>query len=211
MLRNPNVSTKVFEIGLARTGTTSLFHAMEGFGFACARNPSSWAAVDECQFANDTTIAARFDLLDQRYHQAKFLYATRALDPWVQSCLQLFHHPERPAVIAQIPTAVKTWWEEADILLYGRDMAGLAHITEAELIAAYHRHDERVKRYFQQRPEDCLEINVTEPRGLPLTQLVGFLEQHGLIQMPHANPSGGYQIQITDHEAKVVTAEGSET
>lgn len=82
---------------------------------------------------------------------------------------------------------LRLWYDFGDLNLYGRDMRGLATITEKELVLAYNRHDERVRSYFKGRPSDLMIIDVTDKSAMPLTHLVAFLERLGIIGIPNTN------------------------
>ena len=179
--------TKVFGIGLSRTGTTSLCHAMKALGFSAVHCPGSLAQIDDHFFSNDTPISSRFEALDERYPNAKFIYTTRNIDQWALSCLRRFAKKGRIAAIHALSPELREWYDYGDSTLYGHDSLGLVTITKEELVAAYMRHDERVKAYFTDRASDLLVIDVTTPRAQPLAKLVAFLEQHGLVGMPHLN------------------------
>ena len=182
---------KIFGIGLSRTGTTSLYYLMKGFGFMAVHYPSSMEEIDEHFFANDTSISARFEELDRLYPNSKFIYTRRTVRRWARSCMRRFSMPERLEVIRAMPPKIKSWYDEADMTLYGRDQLGLATVTEKELMMAYHRHEERIKTYFKERPFDLLTVDLTNKSTLPLTTLVTFLEQLGLVGVPKTNTNAG--------------------
>lgn len=183
--------SKIFGIGLSRTGTTTLYHLMKDFGFTAVHYPASMAEIDEHFFCNDTTISARFEELDRLYPNAKFIYTTRSTHRWARSCMNRFAMDERLAVIRNMPQPIKQWFDAADLSLYGYDQLGLATMAEEEFIAAYHRYDSRVKHYFAERPEDLLTLNLTDSNTYPLTAFIGFLEQHGVVGMPKTNSNLG--------------------
>ena len=182
-----NKVNKIFGIGLSRTGTTSLYYLMKYFGFMAVHYPSSMEEIDEHFFCNDTSITARFAALDRLYPNSKFIYTTRTTQYWVDSCMKRFSLPKRLEEIRNMPNQVKSWYDEADMNIYHRDQLGLATITEEELVKAYHQHDQRVKIYFEERPDDLLTFDITDNSILPLTKLLAFLESLGLVGIPHTN------------------------
>lgn len=181
--------TKIFGIGLSRTGTTSLYYQMKAFGFTAVHYPASMEEIEEHFFCNDTTVSVRFEELDRLYPNSKFVYTTRALQQWAPSCIKHFRIPERLALIRDMPPELKRWYDHADLNLYGYDQLALVDVTEEEMVRAYHRHDQRVKNYFKERPMDLLMIDITDRYTRPLTQLVAFLESLGLIGIPQSNAS----------------------
>jgi len=188
-------SVKIFGIGLSRTGSTSLCHTMKLLGFTAIHYPKSLQEIDEHAFSNDSPVSARFELLDQKYANAKFIYTKRDIDEWVVSCLKLFPKKDRLSQIKNLPSDLKEWWDYGDINLYGYDMLAMADITKDELVYAYHEYDKRVTSWFKNRASDLLVIDVTKPEVMPLTTLIGFLEQHKLIAFPRLNSgSGGFHF-----------------
>ena len=179
--------TRIFGIGLSRTGTTSLCHAMRALGFSAIHCPGSIKEIDEHIFSGDTPISARFEELDARYPNSKFIYTTRNVDEWVCSCLTRFARKERISAIHTLSTESKEWYDYGDLALYGRDSLGLVSIKKDELLTAYARHEKRVYGYFKDRTSDLLVIDVTKPDTRPVGKLVEFLEKHRLIGMPHLN------------------------
>ena len=178
---------KVFGIGLGRTATTSLYYLMKDFGFKAAHHPSSMIEIDDHFFSNDSSVSARFEELDQRYPNSKFIYTTRAVHRWVASFIKRAKIPTRLEEIHSMPAQIKQWYDESDLNLYGYDQLGVATATEEKLIMAYHRHEERVKNYFRERPSDLLTLDLTDRSSRPLTTLIAFLEQNELIRVPKTN------------------------
>jgi len=87
---------KVFAIGLARTGTTSLHHAFLALRLRSA--PSSVALLDSI----DDDFVGRYDAfcdnpipfiyreLDQRWPASRFVLTTRPVQEWIDSMRWLF-------------------------------------------------------------------------------------------------------------------------
>ncbi len=51
--------TKIFGIGLSRTGTTSCCELMKNLGFTAIHLPFSFTQIDEYTFSNDTPVSAK--------------------------------------------------------------------------------------------------------------------------------------------------------
>src|SRR5687768_14786510 len=83
---------KVFVIGLARTGTTSVCRALETLGFNTAhwRNHFTGALLDWEDFSffdacADVTVCALFEPLFHAFDDARFILTERAMEPWIRS------------------------------------------------------------------------------------------------------------------------------
>ena len=181
--------SKIFGIGLSRTGTTSLAATMKLLGYSARHYPNGMKEIEEHTFCNDSPISARFEELDQLYPQSKFIYTTRNIEDWVRSCQRHFVRTERLVSIRTSPDFVnfKDWYNYGDLNLYGCASLELATISREQLIASYHTYEKRVYDYFKGREDDLLEICIMDTASLPLTKIVGFLEKHGLIGIRKLN------------------------
>ncbi|VEN74639.1 hypothetical protein EPICR_40224 [Candidatus Desulfarcum epimagneticum] len=178
---------KIFGIGLSRTGTTSCHCLMSRFGFSAVHYPSSFREIHDHVFSNDSPVSGRFEELDRLYPHSLFIYSTREVEKWAQSCLKLFSSEKRLRSILSFSKDQKKWYDYGDMNLYGRDLAGMKDIGRDELKTAYHRHEERVSRYFENKKARLLTIDFTDRASLPLSSLVRFLEKNGVMGMPHVN------------------------
>ena len=95
-MRTTTVAPMIFGIGLSRTGTTSLHHALEVLGFRSA--PTSVALLDDpnddvlerYEAFTDNPIPFLYRDLDERYPGSRFVHTTRPLDGWLESMEWLF-------------------------------------------------------------------------------------------------------------------------
>jgi len=95
-------TTKVFGIGLSKTGTTSLARALEILGYKTrdflgvtrytAGDLSSidLREIDENEAFTDTPIPSFYKQLDEKYPNSKFILTTRNMDDWLRSCKKQF-------------------------------------------------------------------------------------------------------------------------
>jgi hypothetical protein len=88
---------KIFGIGAAKTGTTSLTRALQILGFDAIhlRNPYSEELIRDRDIPlfdafTDTPIAHRFKDVFRQYPDAMFIYTARPVDQWVVSLLKHF-------------------------------------------------------------------------------------------------------------------------
>lgn len=139
--------SKIFGIGLSRSGTSSLTEALKTLGYSAVHFPTSLDQVRRHDAATDTTIADNFERLDQFFPGSKFIYTIRAKEPWLKSC-------ERFWLLMQPRFDGSFFLTELHKQLYGTPTFDRAKFSEA-----YDRHRERVQRFFLARPNDLLETS----------------------------------------------------
>ena len=154
--------TKIFGIGLSKTGTTSLTKALEILGYKSIHNPESWLKFDGEkldfdfeQIVNydtftDLEIAYFYKQLDELYPNSKFILTTRPIDSWLNSCRNHFHiHSKRS--------------EKANFLVkqvYGATFCD--NETQDTFKQGYLKHEQNAKQYFHHRPDDFLILDTGE-------------------------------------------------
>ncbi|RPF20118.1 sulfotransferase family protein [Myceligenerans xiligouense] len=168
------VKQRVFGIGFAKTGTSSLFRAMKVLGYSGLHHQTKKHPAEEIETAMRDAIAAGepplsrlrwlgdarmffdirtverdFPAFDKAYPGSKFILHTRDLDGWLASCeAHVLRNRERG----------RSSWTTFD-------REGLTAVY-----AARHR---EVREYFAGRPDDLLEIDV--PGGEGWEKLAPFL------------------------------------
>lgn len=155
---------KIFGIGLSKTGTTSLAHALEILGYRTKDYPGlsryragdlssvDLAVVDAYDALTDTPIPSFYRELDQRYPGAKFILTVRASEGWLKSCQKQFNEK----------LAAKQ--NEAHNQLF-LDLYGCTAFEEQRFRDGYDRFVRGVLDYFRDRPGDLLVIDVTAGEG----------------------------------------------
>jgi 3'(2'), 5'-bisphosphate nucleotidase len=95
-------TSKIFGIGLSKTGTTSLARALEILGYKTrdyigvisytAGDLSSidLREIDTNDAFTDTPIPSFYKQLDEKYPNSKFILTTRNMDDWLRSCKKQF-------------------------------------------------------------------------------------------------------------------------
>lgn len=163
-------SGKIFGIGLSRTGTRSLAVALRLLGFEAAhwlshvgeqRGMNSWFRGD---FTSDELVGtdAAVDLpipifyreLDLRYPGSKFILTIRDVDPWLVS---LRRHFTRFAITED---QLGDYRKSVRLAAYG-----FHGFSEPRARFAHAAHHEGVFRYFAERPEDLLVLDVCGGEG----------------------------------------------
>lgn len=192
----PVRSTKVFCIGLNKTGTTSLEAAIKQLGYRLGSQHSgellfdAWAQRDfspiiELAKTADAFQDVPFSLpytyiaLDQAFPDAKFILTVRdSPSQWRNSLIRF--HSRLWADGVRVPTEDDL--REAAYIYKGRQLkvrrllydypAGRPY-DEETLINHYQQHNQNVRDYFRHRPGKLLEINVANPDDYP--RLCNFL------------------------------------
>lgn len=79
--------SKVWGIGLGRTGTKSLCEALRTLGYEkVIHNPLTLEELDECDAAAEALCAQNFKYLDVRFPGSKFVFTVRNEEDWLRSC-----------------------------------------------------------------------------------------------------------------------------
>lgn len=155
---------KIFGIGLSKTGTTSLAHALEILGHRTKDypgitryRPGDVSSVDPdtvnaFDALTDTPIPSFYRELDQAYPGSKFILTVRDRESWLKSCRKQF--TEKLA-------AKQT---EAHNQLF-MDLYGCTVFDETKFIEGYDTFVGGVLDHFRDRPNDLLVINVAAGEG----------------------------------------------
>jgi hypothetical protein len=175
---------KVFGIGAARTGTSSLGRAFVMLGFRHKSwDPSLWTSFERGDLAPILAEAARYETfedgpwngadlyrtLDRQFPGSKFILTVRNVESWSRSHERHFS----TAGDRQIP-------EEYLIEDYPS--------KRDEIVAAFERRNAEIIDYFRSRPADLLVFDVV--RGDGWRELCTFLQLvEPRVPFPHMNPA----------------------
>lgn len=135
------MKTKIFGIGLSKTGTKSLMAATTVLGLRSKHFPSEEDYARFDAFA-DTSVAVQFERLDALYPGSQFIYTVRSMDSWLASCAR--HFAEEPKT--EQTRAIR-------LRLYGSLL-----YDEQLFRAAYARHEAAIEAYFAGR--EILTLNI---------------------------------------------------
>jgi len=167
--------TKIFGVGLSRTGTTSLAQALDNIGF----NVIHYATNKETLFSTkgggscDIPTAAHYKELDKKFPNSKFVYTVRDKDNWLTSMEKYLKH-KQGRILGQ-------WQTQNRIAIYGQ-----VEFDKKVFSSKYDEHDRDVRTYFKGR-DDLLILNICG--GDALTKLINFLEvtNDKTSKFPHEN------------------------
>ena len=188
--------SKIFGIGLSKTGTTSLANALQILGYKTKDNMGivKYAAgdvssvdldlVDAFEALTDTPIPSFYRELDVRYPGSKFILTVRDSEGWLKSCKKQF----TPRFAGIQTDAHKRLF----IDLYGTDA-----FDEQGFARGYERFVSGVREYFKNRQGDLLIIDIAAGEGWG--KLCPFLERPVPdIPFPKANVTQVRWMSIED-------------
>ena len=186
-------AVKYFGIGLSRTGTTSLYSAFKMLGFRSAHypRPIQMQKAQLYDFMNDTPVPIRFKELDKRFPGSKFIYTVRDVNAWVKSCSEYFSSDKAQCIKPRFD------WQ----MQYRIETYGLTEFDEEIFTMVYNEHDQDVRNYFKDRPDDLLIMDVTKGDGWE--KLLPFIVKNSpnaSMSLPHTNKI----VKLDDRKRAVV-------
>ncbi len=161
------IPTRVFGIGMHKTGTSSLHAAFKILGFNSAHwNTANWArdvchemyshgrseTLEQYYAFSDLPFTILYRELDKGYPGSKFILTIRPEDCWIRSIRDHWDGDINPN---------RKYWDVAPFthkvhqMLYGHK-----NFDAEIMLARYRRHNSEVLEYFKDRPEDLLVIEV---------------------------------------------------
>jgi hypothetical protein len=177
---------KVFGIGWAKTGTTTLGKCFEILGYNHQPQRLDLAAnLTTGDLSEIMKIAERKDTFedwpwlllfkefDQAFPGSRFVLTQRTPERWIKSYLNMLQNQGEASEELN----------EVRKILYGLPFP---EVTETQLVARYQQHNCDVMDYFRERPNDLLVVDWEKEDGWD--RLCGFLN-HEVPDMPfpHAN------------------------
>lgn len=173
--------TKIFGIGLSRTGSTSLTEALVTLGYRALHfpadpvtqreyfqffaNPSpalTLSLLDRYDAVTDTPLARVYRQLDLAYPGSKFVWTIRDKQSWLRSCEQWWDRAVTPFIEHDHEGKLGPFMRLVGEVTYG------TAFFDAELFSqAYDAHMTEVPGYFRGRPHDLLALNICEGEGWP--------------------------------------------
>jgi hypothetical protein len=176
------VPTRIFGIGMHKTGTTSLHAALQILGFDSAHwKDAHWAkdiwlemngfgksrTVEGHYALSDLPITLLYEKLDLAYPGSKFILTVRDDARWLESVKNhwapdLNHFRWR-------------WDNDPFTHIIHKQLYGQKGFNAEIFLARYRRHNAEVKQYFRRRPSDLLVLDVD--KGMGWRELCRFLDK----------------------------------
>ena len=190
----PALPTRIFGIGMHKTGTTSLHEALKILGFESAHWPSAhWAkavfsqvresgrspSLDRYYAASDLPLPLLFKELDSAYPGSKFILTERDEDKWLKS-VEAHFDSNKNRFRGQ-------WDSDPFTHQVHRELYGRKSFDAATFLQRYRRHGAEVREHFKNRPADLLTLDT--PTWNPLCQFLNVPVPK--VPYPHANPLRG--------------------
>ena len=171
---------KLFSLGLTKTGTTSIHHALLTLGIASTHDLDHARAIDKAvktkqpplslipkkiqAITGGTVWHQHLAVLDQSYPGSKFILPIRDVDDWLVS--------------------IKRHTIRHNQLNHGKKPK--RSFDPIKLRQTYNQHIKRIKEYFKDRPQDLLIINIIGGEGYEkLCPFLGIPTKNG--SFPHKN------------------------
>ena len=187
---------KIFCIGFYKTGTTTLFEALQVLGFRTINGdkPGSYAGADDGSTmlrqieAGDFNLPT-FELFDAftdnpyfhlwremyaRFPDARYILTVRDEKQWIDSCVRFYRNRRiRPMRL----------WMFGKYANPSKDAA-----SRQAWLDAYRAHNAAVRAHFASRPGQLLELDIIRrPRWDELCNFLGVPVP--AVPLPHANPT----------------------
>lgn len=179
---------KIFCIGFQKTGTSSLGVALTQLGYRVkgpvkTRDPriasrlleETLPLVGKYDAFQDNPWPILYRTLDERYPGSRFILTVRDVDSWLNSVLGHFGEKNTPM----------------RALIYG---VGCPAGNEDIYRQRFLRHEQEVREYFRDRPDDLLIFDLKQPA--PWQALCAFLgEPVPDTPFPHVNLAGTRKLE----------------
>ena len=142
--------SKVFGIGLSGTGTKSLTHALKILGYKAIQYPTSLKDIEKHDAIADISVSCRYKELDVLFPNSKFILTIRDLESWLDSRSRKPKDKHKKSLWV-LETRLRTY----GVLSYDREI----------YINVYKKYHEEVQKYFKNRPDDLLIMNIIAGDG----------------------------------------------
>ena len=160
--------TRVFGIGMHKTGTTSLHHAFTALGLDSwhwKTNKQAWRIFSEMNSLGrsvlleqsyalcDNPIPMLYEKLDKAYPNSKFILTKLSDEKWL-AAVECLYDPQR--------NPFYDWNKQPFSNLIHNALYGRTDFHPETMLERYHRHNAEVVDYFRNRPDDLLVMNMNE-------------------------------------------------
>lgn len=172
--------TKIFIIGLPRTGTTSISVALLDYGFKVAHTAYTKQAFQLADVISDAPCFSDYQQLDTLFPNAKFVYLDRGLDEWIPSIQRLLVKMEAGLDLKAgvFNPVLKRCFNDVFSLSTVKDPVNIEHLK-----SCYLTHKKAVMTYFAGR-DDLLTINVSHQGSLgELLRFIGIPVNDGIVKL----------------------------
>ena len=148
--------SKIFGIGLGRTGTKSLARAMHKLGYSVKHGIRYVDDITQYDFTNDIAVSWRFDFLDFVYPGSKFILTVRDFDNWMTASQDF---SERRGVSRKSPKGKLRRLENRYMLFK------TTFFEHDKFKKGYKDFHTKVYDHFKDRHDDLLVMNIINGDG----------------------------------------------
>lgn len=171
---NKQTTSKIFGLGLSRTGTRSLTGALQVLGYDTSHYPideDTYTELSNGQYdltllkyhdgLTDITTVPFYQQLDKAYPGSKFILTVRDKDAWLRSCANhwfnrpAFKHTDDPD--DEVHMLMRQFLRSA--------VYGCYNFVPERFSWVYDQHVAAVKDYFKDRPDDLLILDICSGEG----------------------------------------------
>lgn len=163
--------SKIFIIGLPRTGTTSVCASLLDLGFKVAHCAVTEGSLNAADVIGDTPAYCDYKILDERFPQSRFIYLERTMGSWLPSIKSLLSNMITGLNVEHggFPPAVKRCYKE---IFHPIIIDSI--VSDTHLNSCYTRHKNDINEYFKDRQKSLLSIDVSHANAYQ--QMVSFLD-----------------------------------
>jgi hypothetical protein len=175
--------SKIFIIGLPRTGTTSISVALLDYGFKVAHTAYTKRAFELADVVSDAPCFADYKELDSLFPNSKFVFLDRALERWAPSMRMLLTKmlPELPLKSGYLHPVLKRSINKVFAPLTTENPLDTAHLEDC-----YRTHQREVLHYFSNR-SDLLTIDISQSGSLKKLLVFLGIAAEASAEFPHLN------------------------
>jgi len=173
---------KIFNLGLSRTGTTSITKALQILGFRVRhdlqgggeykylddlwRGSFDWDCLKNFDAFADIPISIYYKELDRQFLNSKFILTVRNKEDWLASCQHHFSTIHKDISLVKRPLG-KSWnMAHLDMPSLIRLMTyGRVYFDEPYFSDFYDQHKHDVQQYFKNRDEQLLILDICGGEG----------------------------------------------
>ncbi len=181
--------SKIFILGLPRTGTTSLCALFLEKGYKTAHTAYTKKTFELADVVADSPVFCDYAYLDTLFPNSKFVYLDRNEELWLASAREFLKkaadkmNTRSRGFNPVISRAFKT--------VFQLDAKKPDSFSDAHLLHCFKQHKAQVENYFRHRSTDLLTVEIASSELL--TRLSGFFqweEENQTTTIPHLNRSG---------------------
>jgi hypothetical protein len=160
--------TKVWGIGLTRTGTTTLNAALTVLGYASTHWPTTHELLyGDLPAATDECVSAVYRYLDFRFPGSKFILTERNEEAWLRSTKKHRNEVLTAEYLHRLQHGRDASNEQrfTEVVFTQMTLYGTLAFDEDKFRHGYRLYHAEIARYFANRPQDLLRLRICDGEG----------------------------------------------